>query len=177
MVVSLKDFDRPSYYLDKLRREIDRLREAQKYMQSEDVKDHGINAAITAWHLPEWAMRSINPDEDVNFYRNNLVQRNRDYGLMHDLATQAKHFKVSAPMTQNFEVRTSARATYTEEEKRRLEEHVKNNPSEALYMRLTNSFQSVLKIEDRDALPLLEEIYEFLSAELMIDSEKAVGAG
>jgi hypothetical protein len=42
--------------LDKLKREIDRL--AGSIIRQE-VVDHGLNAAMTAWHLTEWAWRDI----------------------------------------------------------------------------------------------------------------------
>jgi len=42
--------------LEKLRREIDRL--AASIIRQEIV-DHGLNAAMTAWHLTDWAWREI----------------------------------------------------------------------------------------------------------------------
>ena len=42
--------------LEKLRREIDRL--AGSIIRQEIV-DHGLNAAMTAWHLTDWAWREI----------------------------------------------------------------------------------------------------------------------
>src|SRR5262245_40371143 len=42
--------------LEKLRREIDRL--AGSIIRQEIV-DHGLNAAMTAWHLTEWTWREI----------------------------------------------------------------------------------------------------------------------
>ena len=42
--------------LEKLRREIDRL--AGSIIRQEIV-DHGLNAAMTAWHLTDWAWKEI----------------------------------------------------------------------------------------------------------------------
>lgn len=165
--VHLQEFSEPEYYLAKLRREIDRLKEAQNTDCAEDAKDHGLNAAITAWHLPEWAIRSQNANGDVNGYRNDLVAQKSDYALMHDIATQAKHFKVSAPQhTSAFEVRTSARATITTAEQSMINQRFQENPEQAVYFRPENRFQSVLKIDDRDALPIFEEICSFLTMKM-----------
>lgn len=169
--VHLQEFSEPRYYLAKLRREIDRLKEAQNTDCAEDTKDHGINAAITAWHLPEWTIRSQNANGDVNGYRNDLVAQKSDYALMHDIATQAKHFKVSAPQyTDTFEVRTSARATLTTVEQSMINQRFQENPEQAVYFRPENRFQSVLKIDGRDALPIFEEIYKFLAAAMISSS-------
>jgi replicative superfamily II helicase len=163
MHVTLQNFSDSRYYLAKFKREIDRLREAQSYASSDDVRDHGINAAITAWHLPEWILRKQNAQvskQEVETLRNAIIQKNGDFALMHDFATQAKHFRVSTPENPTaFEIRTSARAIYTEAETLQINEHLAVNPNESLYMRLTNPIQTILKIDERDALPIFEKLY------------------
>jgi len=112
---------------------------------------------------------------NINFYwtsyRNDLIVQKSDYALMHDITTQAKHFNVSAPQhTATFEVRTSARATLTTAEQSMLSQRFQENPEQAVYFRPENRFQSVLKIDDRDALPIFEEIYSFLTVKMASSS-------
>jgi len=161
----------PKYYLSKLDREITRLRNAQEQLGSTtEVIDHGLNAAITAWHLPESYIRDQSSDifgQDIKIFRENLIGKCADFALMHDIATHAKHLKVSRPLSQTVpNIRTSARSNMTEEEQRKV-----NNPSDyerehGVFIRLSNSIQIVLKIDDRDALPVFQNIYDFLSLEL-----------
>ena len=42
--------------LEKLKREIERLSSS---MIRQEVVDHGLNAAMTAWHLTDWTWREI----------------------------------------------------------------------------------------------------------------------
>lgn len=162
--VTLQDFSHPEYYLAKFRREIDRLKEAENSDNAENAKDHGINAAVTAWHLPEWIVRNQRPNDDVNQYRNTLISAKSDYALMHDIATQVKHFKVGGQKhSTEFEVRTSTRATLTTAEQSMLSQKFQESPEQAIYFRPESRFQSILKIDDRDAVPIFEEVYEFLT--------------
>jgi hypothetical protein len=49
------DLNHPRDLLDKLGRELDRLKDGNR----EDSADHALNFAVTAWHLTEWVWASI----------------------------------------------------------------------------------------------------------------------
>jgi hypothetical protein len=92
--------------LEKLRREIDRL--AGSIIRQEIV-DHGLNAAMTAWHLTDWAWREIQgstrlptltaragaPIRDLKQFQE-LVKRNcAELAYCEDIAISTKHFAFS----------------------------------------------------------------------------------
>src|SRR5262245_18239931 len=92
--------------LEKLRREIDRL--AGSIIRQEIV-DHGLNAAMTAWHLTDWAWREIQgatrlptliagagaPISDLKQFRE-LVKRNcAELAYCEGMAISTKHFAFS----------------------------------------------------------------------------------
>src|SRR5215471_19826303 len=92
--------------LEKLRREIDRL--AGSIIRQEIV-DHGLNAAMTAWHLTDWAWREIQgatrrptlaaragaPIRELKQFQE-LVKRNcAELAYCEDIAISTKHFTFS----------------------------------------------------------------------------------
>jgi hypothetical protein len=94
--VKIEGFSRARAFLDKMRREIERLKYAQENNGSnDDVSDHGLNAASTGWHMFESIAkeRGLKKEE----YRDRMKELCPDLGLLHDLATQTKHFNVTAP--------------------------------------------------------------------------------
>jgi len=56
-----------SDWLGKARREVKRLEHAEMSLSSDenDVRDAGINAAITLWHLTDWLAKSNEPAVDA----------------------------------------------------------------------------------------------------------------
>ena len=93
-----------------------------------------------------------------------------DLGLLHDLATQTKHFSVTAPQRANADsdlsVKTSSRSTLTDDEEQKILNDLKENPMPATYFYPKNNFQTVLKIDDRDALEVLGGVYTFWETQL-----------
>jgi hypothetical protein len=92
--------------LEKLRREIDRL--AGSIIRQEIV-DHGLNAAMTAWHLTDWAWREIQgstrlptltaragaPIRELKQFQE-LVKRNcAELAYCEGIAISTKHFAFS----------------------------------------------------------------------------------
>src|SRR5262245_38117470 len=92
--------------LEKLRREIDRL--AGSIIRQEIV-DHGLNAAMTAWHLTDWAWREIQgatrrptlaaragaPIRELKQFQE-LVKRNcAELAYCENIAISTKHFAFS----------------------------------------------------------------------------------
>src|SRR5262249_57542595 len=92
--------------LEKLRREIDRL--AGSIIRQEIV-DHGLNAAMTAWHLTDWVWREIQgstrrstltakagaPIRELKQFQE-LVKRNcAELAYCEDIAISTKHFTFS----------------------------------------------------------------------------------
>ena len=92
--------------LEKLRREIDRL--AASIIRQEIV-DHGLNAAMTAWHLTDWAWREIQgstrlptltaragaPIRDLKQFQE-LVKRNcAELAYCEGIAVSTRHFAFS----------------------------------------------------------------------------------
>ena len=92
--------------LEKLRREIDRL--AGSILRQEIV-DHGLNAAMTAWHLTDWAWREIQgstrlptlparagaPIRELKQFQE-LVKRNcAELAYCEGIAISTKHFAFS----------------------------------------------------------------------------------
>jgi hypothetical protein len=94
--------------LEKLRREIDRL--AGSIIRQEIV-DHGLNAAMTAWHVTDWAWREIQgstrlptltasagaPIRDLKQFQE-LVKRNcAELAYCEGIAVSTKHLAFSKP--------------------------------------------------------------------------------
>jgi hypothetical protein len=92
--------------LEKLRREIDRL--AGSIIRQEIV-DHGLNAAMTAWHLTDWVWREIQgstrrptltaragaPIRELKQFQE-LVKRNcAELAVCEGIAISTKHFTFS----------------------------------------------------------------------------------
>ena len=92
--------------LEKLRREIDRL--AGSIIRQEIV-DHGLNAAMTAWHLTDWAWREIQgssrlptlsaragtPIRELKQFQE-LIKRNcAELAYCEGIAISTKHFAFS----------------------------------------------------------------------------------
>jgi len=90
--------------LEKLRREIDRL--AGSIIRQEIV-DHGLNAAMTAWHLTDWVWREIQgstrrptltakagaPIRELKQFQE-LVKRNcAELAYCEDIAISTKHLR------------------------------------------------------------------------------------
>ena len=155
-MVNIAELSKPRDFLDKLEREIQRLKNAQENNGSNlDVFDHGLNAAITGWHMYEWIARERgfkNCDE----YRDEMKRQCSDLGLLHDITTQMKHFRVSHAQRLNSEsnlsVVASARSGLTPAEEQKIMKGLQENPMGAVYFYPENNFQTVLKIDSRDAL-------------------------
>jgi hypothetical protein len=100
--------------LDKLKREIDRLRSAA----SDDFNTHNdsaFNAAVTAWHLCDWVFADMTPDqrgklnilkiEDMRGYARTQC---RALHLCRQVATASKHWRVERYPDPNVKVITTA---------------------------------------------------------------------
>ena len=92
--------------LEKLRREIDRLAGS---IVRQEIVDHGLNAAMTAWHLTDWAWREIQgstrlptltaragtPIRELKQFQE-LVKRNcAELAYCEGIAISTKHFVFS----------------------------------------------------------------------------------
>jgi len=92
--------------LEKLRREIDR---SAGSIIRQEIVDHGLNAAMTAWHLTDWAWREIQgstrlptltasawaPIRDLKQFQE-LVKRNcAELAYCEGIAISTKHFTFS----------------------------------------------------------------------------------
>lgn len=167
--VEIDGFSTAKSFLEKMAREIKRLEEAQLYGSKCDVLDHGLNAAITGWHLHEAIAKeqSINKDK----YRDDMKSLCADLALLHDIATQAKHFQVSnsqqVSTNDTLNINTNTLATFTDSEQKYVDERLNQNPEEAVYIRMGNRLQIVLKIEDRKAQDILNDIYKFWEKQLV----------
>lgn len=161
----------PNYYFEKLKREISRIEEAQdSYVTGDEITDHGINAAITAWHLPEYFFKAMGK-EAAKEKRNTVAAKYPDLRLMHDIATEAKHFTVSAQQYgESFIVTTSARANLTVNERLARDEFFLKNPGGVFCWRPEIPSTLILEIDGREAVPIFKGIYEFLQKELIPNS-------
>src|SRR6516162_118286 len=94
--------------LEKLRHEIDRLAGS---IIRQDIVDHGLNAAMTAWHLTDWAWREIEgstrrptltaragaPIRELKQFQE-LVKRNcAELAYCEGIAISTKHFASRQP--------------------------------------------------------------------------------
>jgi hypothetical protein len=164
-------------FLGKLKREIWRLHEAQFDGNIDDILDHGLNASITAWHLHEIVAEEFGLDKSP--YRGDVKRRCIDLGLMHDIATQAKHFRVTKPqrknLNDNLRMTTGARPYMSEEEWREsraaFEEWgippIQNND---VYK---SRPYHVLKVDGREVEEILEEIRRFWRYEIQRHQKEA----
>jgi hypothetical protein len=159
--------------LAKLQREIARLRDAQENNGSdEEVLDHGLNAALTGWHIFEAVARErgITEKKKVTQFGEQVAIQSPDLGLLHDVATHVKHFKVSnalrANPTQGITVGTSVRSTITPAEEQGIMEGLRENPMGAHYFRPENNFQTVLKIDGQDALDVLQRACDYWATQI-----------
>lgn len=98
----------PAELIEKLEREINRLRAAEK-PGSEDHKrqaDHAINCALTAWHISDWVFvaglktSSVRANSLGNFQKQ-LIGECSELGIWKDLANGSKHFKIDKPEHSN----------------------------------------------------------------------------
>src|SRR5258708_18890953 len=60
------EFRTAADFLQKLNREITRVSDAN---ETTDVIDHATNAAVTAWHLTDWAWHDIEKDKTADPFR------------------------------------------------------------------------------------------------------------
>jgi pyridoxal biosynthesis lyase PdxS len=60
------EFREAADFLQKLNREIARVRDVK---ETTDVIDHATNAAMTAWHLTDWAWHDIEKDKTADPFR------------------------------------------------------------------------------------------------------------
>lgn len=157
-------------FLGKLGREIWRLHEAQFEDDIDEILDHGINAAITAWHLHEIVAVEFNLNKEA--YRNTLNSRCIDLGLMHDIATYAKHLRVTRPQRRNsndsLQLRTIVRPFINEEE---WEESKKSMEFFGISISEDSTEYSYrayrpLKIDDREVEEILVDIKYFWTREI-----------
>lgn len=137
--------------LNKLRWEIDGLENAQKFDNQSEALYFASNAAITAWHFYEW--HGINKREDK-------VSKFADLVLMHDIATQVKHFEISSPLykTGAIEVDAIGVLNLTDKEKKLIADQ---NPDKPNVFYPQNRFQTLITVNDRSALDILNGIYQF----------------
>ena len=80
----------------KAQREIDRLIEAEKKMNTIDAMDAALNAAFTIYHLLEWQDKTQNPASDKS--ANSILKEMNNIFLntLHDLVTRQKHMIVGS---------------------------------------------------------------------------------
>jgi hypothetical protein len=104
--------------LDKLEREIDRIKSAA----SDDFDTHNdsaFNAAVTAWHLCDWVFADMTPDqrdrlsiqkiEDMREYARTQC---RALHLCRQVATGSKHWRVERYPDPNVKVITTANSIF-----------------------------------------------------------------
>lgn len=156
-------------FIEKLKREIARLHDAQHFDDTdENILDHGLNALITAWHLHEVIAKEYNLN--IKAYREDVKKRNSDLGVLHDLATQAKHFQVTSPKRNNphnaLEIKTNVRLWQTSEEWEEGQDAMKSFGIVFPNQKYTPRPLRALKIEDRDLEDILEEVSHFWEKEL-----------
>lgn len=106
--------------LAKLDREIERLKRAN---DTTDAIDHATNAAMTAWHVTDWAWQSIDANRDTESFRllskiagkairdfpqfkQFVLDRSDDIGLCEDVAVSTKHVGSSGQFETEIERRT-----------------------------------------------------------------------
>jgi len=166
--------------LRKFSREITRLKEAQKNKNHpNDILDHGLNAAITGWHLVEWLAQEMG--QNVSAYRMKIHNICPNLGLMHDVATQIKHFKVTNPKrvtkTQYVDLRVCKQIWLTKGEVKKIVTSHQKRPGDLISIRPfpKNRERFVLQIEHvvsddeffhEDALSVFEEVYDVLKKEV-----------
>ncbi|MDY0009741.1 MAG: hypothetical protein RBS08_08545, partial [Bdellovibrionales bacterium] len=151
-LINIAGLETPQDFLDKLQREIGRLYEAQHNGGLDcDVLDHSLNAIMTAWHLHEAVEKATNNNsinKSTKAYRDDVVQRCPELGILHDITSQIKHVKVSEPRRTNKEqplhVDSALVGNITDEEYRRIADIVAQG--EAAYLRPTNIFQTKLTV-------------------------------
>jgi hypothetical protein len=162
-------------FIEKLKREIARLHDAQHFDDTdENILDHGLNASITAWHLHEVIAKEYNLQ--IKDYREDIKKRHSDLGVLHDIATQAKHFQVNAPKRDNphdtLEIKTNVRLWQTKEEWDEGEEAMKSFGIVFTNQEYKARPLRALRIEDRDLEEILEEARFFWEREI-----KSLSAG
>jgi hypothetical protein len=170
------DFQSSESFLGKLKREIWRLHESQFDCNIDDILDHGLNAAITAWHLHEIITKEFGLDKAS--YREDIKKCCPDLVLMHDIATQAKHFCITKPQrknaSKNLEMTTVTRPYMSEEEwkesRAAFEEwgipQFQNND---VYKSLP---YCVLQVDGREVEEILEDIRRFWEREIRRHQDK-----
>jgi hypothetical protein len=96
MSVQITGFKSSIDLIKKIKREVWRLHEAQFEDVYEDILDHGLNAAITAWHIHEIIAKE--KEISKSEYRNDIKKRCEYLGTLHDIATHVKHLQVTRPL-------------------------------------------------------------------------------
>lgn len=172
MSILIEGFSSSQDHLKKLNREIWRLHEAQFSGVLEDIIDHGINASITAWHLHEIVAKERRIS--VSNYRR-LIKRKCVYlGLIHDLTTYAKHFKVSRPQRSNakdnLNIGSTTRA-YQSEDDWKMAKQFMSECGVEIETQYKPTDYKVLKVDDIELEEILEEVKRFWVLELTEDGK------
>ncbi|KAA1012617.1 hypothetical protein FVF58_12115 [Paraburkholderia panacisoli] len=104
MKTSLLSFEikTPVDMLEKAKRELRRLRAAESSPDDNDlISDHGMNFAITVWHVADWVWKKFNPNncgnlKDLGLHTFNdlhsLIRQESDaLAICFEIATGSKH--------------------------------------------------------------------------------------
>lgn len=95
----------PSDILGKARRELGRLEHAYTtFEENQFVSDHGLNFAITAWHIADWVWKTYNPNNKRNLqalglgkfddFHNLIRKKSEALAICYEIATGSKHMKL-----------------------------------------------------------------------------------
>jgi hypothetical protein len=105
--------------VEKLRREIDRYREAASNGWVLDMKDAAFNASVTAWHLVDWVYNDMTAEQRAAFKEHckrdvaKLArERCRALHLCRQAATASKHWIVDELPDPSVDVIVTAAPTY-----------------------------------------------------------------
>jgi hypothetical protein len=95
----------PSDLLAKAKRELERLKHAySSFEENRFVSDHGLNFAITAWHIADWVWQAYNPHNKKNFqalglekfddFHSLIRKQSEALAICYEIATGSKHMKL-----------------------------------------------------------------------------------
>lgn len=99
------EVESPSGLLEKAKRELERLKRAQYSLDEMGfVSDHGLNCAITVWHVADWVWKAYNPNNVKNLQclgltkfddLHSLIRRESGaLAICYEIATGSKHMKL-----------------------------------------------------------------------------------
>jgi hypothetical protein len=143
--------------LEKLNREIERLRAAEAEPDKTAIIDHALNAAITAYHLLEWRAKTVSPPDTRRARDLLITEGSADLELLHDIVTKTKHVTISNSAVDGTPInfRTS---TFSEETIGSLGN---TKISDIVHYKMGSSIFA--KFDDQRALTILERVRDHFS--------------